>query len=199
MRGDTGDRLAEQIEFLMEADRLKGVMRRSYVLDGQRHENSAEHCWHVALVAMVLCEHAGEPVDSGRVARMMVVHDLVEIDAGDTFLYDEAGRADQAAQEQKAAERIFGMLPDGQGAELHELWQEYETGGTPEARMARAVDRLMPLLHNYYTRGQAWREHGVTRRQVLQANRHIAEGSERLWQFAQSLIDLAVQNGYLEE
>jgi putative hydrolase of HD superfamily len=191
------DRLKDQIEFLLEADRLKGVKRRSYVLRGDRHENSAEHSWHVALMALVLCEHADEPVDAGRVARIMLVHDLVEIDAGDTFLYDAEGRAAQAQQELRAAERIFGLLPDGQESELRALWQEYETGNSSEARMARAVDRIMPLLHNYHTEGRAWKEHGVTREQVMEANRHIAQGSERLWNYARELIDRAVHEGYL--
>jgi putative hydrolase of HD superfamily len=150
-------------------------------------------------MAMVLCEHADEPVDAGRVACMMIVHDLVEIDAGDTFLYDEAGRTAQAEQELQAAERIFGLLPGEQGSGFRGLWEEYETGKTPEARMARAVDRLMPLLHNYHTQGKAWQEHGVTRGQVIRANSHIAEGSERLWGYARELIDRAVDRGYLAE
>ena len=191
------ERLGQQIGFLQEVDRLKGVLRRSYVLAGERRENSAEHCWHVALAATLLAEHAAEPVDVGRVVTMLLVHDLVEIDAGDTFIYGGAGSADQPAREAAAAERIFGLLPGDQAAELLALWREFEAAQTPAARFAKAVDRLMPLLHNCRAQGRTWREHGVTEPRVTAVNSKIAEGSGALWSFAQELIEDACRKGYL--
>jgi len=191
-------RLSQQVAFLREIDKLKGVYRQTYLMDGSRKENDAEHSWHLAAMAVVLSEHAAEPgTDVGRVVRMVLVHDLVEIDAGDTFAYDEAGERDKAAREQAAADRIFAILPAGQGAELRDLWDEFEARQTPEAKFAAALDRLQPLLHNYYTQGAAWREHGVTADKVIARNRHIAEGAPGLWRFAEGLIRDAVEKGYL--
>jgi putative hydrolase of HD superfamily len=191
------ERLDRQLRFIVEIDQLKTVLRRSYVMNAERYENSAEHSWHVAVMAMVLTEHAEEPVDLCRVLKMLLVHDMVEIDAGDTYCYDEKGASDKMAREGQAADRIFGLLPGDQADELRDLWDEYEEQITPEARFAMSLDRLMPLLHNYYTHGKSWREHGIARHQVLAHNACICDGSDRLWQFVRAIVEDAVAKGYL--
>jgi putative hydrolases of HD superfamily len=191
-------RLQAQLAFLLEADRLKQVERRTYITGGGRLENTAEHSWHLALFALVLAEHSDEPVDLGRVLAMCVVHDLVEIDAGDTFAYDEAGEADKAEREQAAADRLFGMLPPEQGAALRALWEEYERGDSADARFAMAVDRLQPMLMNDANDGATWREHGITADRVLHRNRMIADGSAALWAEAQARVAAAVERGAVE-
>jgi 5'-deoxynucleotidase YfbR-like HD superfamily hydrolase len=191
------DRLANQLLFILEIDRLKSVYRRTYLVDGTRSENSAEHSWHLALMAMVLAEHANKPLDVGKVIRMVLIHDIVEIDAGDTYIYDEQG--DKAEREQQAATRIFGLLPPDQEREFRELWEEFEAGETPEARFASALDRFMPQLHNYHTQGRSWKEHGITAERVLSRNVEIAGGSVTLWEFTQTLIEQAVAEGLFPE
>ena len=190
-------RLDQQIGFILELDTLKSVLRRSYLLNNTRRENSAEHSWHLSAMALVLAEHANVDIDQFRVLKMLLVHDIVEIDSGDTYIYDTAGNDTKAVREQEAAQRIFGLLPDDQKLELTRLWQEFEARETPEAKFAAALDRLMPLLHNYHTEGRSWREHGITKQQVLNLNRHIADGSQSLWEYAESLIDDAAAKGYL--
>ena len=192
------DRLQQQLDFLLEIDRLKEVMRQSYICRGLRRENSSEHSWHLAVMAMVLAEHAPGGVDISRVIKMALVHDLVEIDAGDTFCYDDAGNAGKADRESSAAERIFSLLPPDQAMELRSLWEEFEARQTPEARFAAALDRLMPLLHNYHCQGKTWQEHDVPAAKVLDRNRHIRQGSQGLWDFAESLIHDAVKKGFLK-
>jgi putative hydrolase of HD superfamily len=192
-----GDRLARQIRFLVETDKLKAVLRRTYVIGAERYENSAEHSWQLPLAALVLAEHAGEALDLPRVLKMLLVHDIIEIDAGDTYCYDEEGARDKAEREERAAERIFGLLPADQAAEIHGLWAEFEAGATPEARFANAIDRLMPLLHNYYTQGRSWQEHGITADQVLARNAQVGQASETLGALVQALVDGAVARGYL--
>jgi len=191
------DRLARQVEFLLEVDRLKSVLRRGYLADGSRHENSAEHSWTVALMAVLLAEHASEPVDVLHVVRMLLVHDIVEIDAGDTYVYDEAGKAAQAEREALAADRIFALLPTGQATEVRALWDEFEQGRTPEARFARALDRFAGFLLNHASDGRSWRENGVTVDKVLARNAHIGDGAPSLWQLVQRLIDDAAARGWL--
>ena len=191
-------RLHKQLEFLLEIDRLKEVMRQSYICGGLRKENSSEHSWHLAVMALVLAENAPDAVDIMRVIKMALVHDLVEIDAGDTFCYDDAGNAGKAGREALAAERIFGLLPDDQKSEFQGLWREFEARKTPEACFAAALDRLMPLLHNYYSGGKTWQEHGVPAAKVLDRNRHIEDGSPELWALAKSLIEDAVDKGFLK-
>ncbi len=193
----TSDRLEQQIRFILEIDKLKTVLRRSYLLNGSRYENSAEHSWHLAVMALVLAEHANEPVDLCRVLKMLLVHDIVEIDAGDTYCYDEVANQDKAERERRAAERLFGLLPPDQRDELRALWEEFEARQTPEAKFAAALDRLMPLMHNFFTGGRSWQEHGVTLEQVLERNSPTAEGSATLWAFAKRLIDQAVEQGLL--
>lgn len=191
--------MARRLEFLLEMEKLKSVFRRSYVLDSDRWENDAEHSWQLAVMAMVLAEHADESVDICHIMKMVLIHDMVEIDAGDTFCYDEAAHGDKAQREQAAARRIFGILPMAQGEEMHALWREFEARQTAESRFANALDRLMPLMLNYYSQGKSWRKHGVKKAQVIERNRHIAEGSTELWAFASTLIERAVTLGYLQE
>lgn len=190
-------RLEQQIGFLVEIDQLKSIQRRSYLVDGSRLENSAEHSWHVAVAALLLAEYAPPDVDHLCALKMMLVHDLVEIDAGDTFLYDEAGTADKAVRERLAADRLFGLLPEDQRHELCSFWEEFEAGATPTARFARALDRLMPLLHNYYAQGKTWKEHSIRAAQVFKMNSIIEKASAELWQFARGLINDAVAKGWL--
>jgi len=182
------DRFRRQIEFILEIDRLKEVYRQSHVLHADRHENSAEHSWHLAIAALLLAEYANQPVDTSRVIRMALVHDLVEIDAGDTFIYDTAGDLEKAAKEEKAAERIFGLLPSDQRDAWRGLWKELEQRETVEAKFANALDRLLPVLHNYFTNGRSWKEHGITQQQALEKNAVIAEGSETIWNLVEKLI-----------
>ena len=191
------DRLEQQIRFILEIDALKGVLRRSYVLAGDRPENSAEHSWHVAVMAVLLAEHANEPVDTSRGVRMLLVHDIVEVDAGDTYVYDATGSAGKAEREKRAADRLFGLLPEDQGREFRALWEELETGRTAEARFAGALDRLTPVLHNAHTAGRSWREHGITADRVIARNSAISKGSMALWEYARSLIEGAVAKGHL--
>lgn len=190
-------RLQHQIAFLMEIDKLKQVFRQTYLLDESRRENDAEHSWHFAMFALILSEYAPHPVDLLKVMKMALIHDIVEIDAGDTFLYDVAGNKDKAEREEKAAERIFGLLPDDQRADIRALWEEFEEKKTPEARFAGAVDRLHPFLHNIYTDGRTWREHGISAKQVLNRNRPIEDGAPDLWDMAQQLIEEAVMKGHV--
>jgi 5'-deoxynucleotidase YfbR-like HD superfamily hydrolase len=191
--------LGDRVRFAVELDRLKHVLRRTVVTDGTRRENGAEHSWHLAMMAFVFADAADEPVDPLRVAKMLLVHDIVEIDAGDTFVYDVDGQETKAAREQDAAERLFGLLPDGQGDELRACWLEFEHATSAEARFARALDRLQPLLLNHASAGQAWREHGITAEQVRAVNATIGEGSAALWELAQRIIDDAVAQGWLPE
>lgn len=186
-----------RIRFLTEADKLKGVMRRSPLMDGSRFENSAEHSWHVSLAALALADYATEGVDISHVIQMLLVHDLVEIDAGDTFAYDATRRADQAERETIAAERVFSLLPANQAAAYMALFREFDARQTAESRFANAVDRLLPLLHNFIAKGGSWQAHGVRRSQVLERMRPIESGAPALWPFACALIDEAVDKGYM--
>ena len=197
-KANATERLGRQVQFLLEVDKLKQVYRQTYLLDQSRKENDAEHSWHIALMAVVLCEHvADSEVDLLRVLKMLLMHDLVEIDAGDTFCYDEAGQKSKLQRERTAADRIFNMLPADQAGEYRSLWEEFEAASSAEARFAAALDRLQPLTHNCMTRGRAWREHGVTEDQVMARNRHIADGSPALWRHAENMISNAVEQGHL--
>ncbi|MHB1533691.1 MAG: HD domain-containing protein [Acidimicrobiales bacterium] len=190
-------RLADQLRFCLEIDKVKQVLRRNFLSDASRREGDAEHQWHLAVMALVLAEHAAEPVDTARVAAMLLVHDLVEIDAGDAFLYDPVARDAAAAKEVAAATRIFGLLPGDQGRWLYGLWDEYEHGASPEACFARAVDRLAPILLNAASGGVAWAEHGITADQVSAMAERIELGSPELERVAQAVIAAAVSDGVL--
>ena len=192
--------LDRQLEFVLELDRLKGVQRQTLLADGSRRENSAEHSWHLAAMVLVLGEHAPPGTDLGRVTTMLVLHDTVEIDAGDLYVYaPEAAQATYRRAEAAAAERIFGLLPPAQGRRLREIWEEFEERRTAEARFARALDRLQPMLLNYHTGGQTWRAHGVTASQVLAKVELIEEGSATLGRYARELIASAVQRVFLPQ
>jgi putative hydrolase of HD superfamily len=192
------DRLTRQVEFLLEIDRLKHTLRQTLLLDRSRRENTVEHSWHIAVSAMLFAEHAAEPgVHLDRVIRMLLLHDIVEIDAGDTYCYDERAKVGQHERESRAADRLFGILPEPQAAEFRGLWDEFEAAETAEARYAHAMDRFQAFLHNYYTEGQMWREHGIRRPQVVARMQPVERGAPRLWQFVRGLIDDAVRRGYL--
>ena len=193
------DRLEKQLQFIVEIDKLKSVYRRTYLIDGERRENSAEHSWHLGMLAMVLAEYANEPVNVARVMKMVLVHDIVEVDAGDTYIYDTQGAMDKAEREQAAAERIFGLLPADQRDEFRGLWEEFESCATPDARFAATLDRFIPQLHNFHTRGRSWQEHGITADRVLARNITISDGSLQLWEWTQALIARAVAEGFLDE
>lgn len=193
-------KLRKQIEFIEEIDKLKSIIRRTRLLDNSRYENDAEHSWHLAMMAIVLSEYANEKnIDLLKVIKMLLIHDIPEIDAGDTFLYDTDGRMDSIENEKKGAERIFGILPSGMAEKLIGLWDEFEKKETPEAKFAGALDRLEPLLQNYNTGGHAWKKHGIVRSQVEKINMTIEQGSQTLWDLAQSLIGESVEKEYLED
>lgn len=193
------ERLHQQIGFILEIDKLKLIIRRTLLIDQSRRENDAEHSWHLAMMALVLAEYAEPGVDIGRVIHMLLLHDLVEIDAGDAFFYDVAAEADKAAREQQAAERLFGLLPEGQGEGLRALWEEFEARETADARFARALDRVQPMLHNFHTEGGTWKEYGVTLDQVRSRRALIADASPQLWDYVDGLLVEAVRRGFLAE
>lgn len=193
---DSG-RLAQQLQFVTELDRLKLVLRQTLLLDASRRENSAEHSWHLALMALVLYEYAPAGTDLMRVLKMLLLHDVIEIEAGDTFCYDAQANLDKAAREQAAAERTFGLLPVDLNLELRNLWDEFEAGMTTEARFANALDRLQPLLHNFHTQGGTWRTHNITKAQVLTRMAPIQYGAPSLWPFVLGLIDEAYDAGFI--
>lgn len=192
------ERLGQQLDFLLEIDRLKRVLRQTRITGNERRENTAEHSWHLAMFALVLAEWADEEVDLGHVIVLCLVHDLVEIDAGDTFAYDEVGYESKAERERRAAERIFGMLPADQRDRFRALWDEYEEVATPESRFANAIDRLQPVLLNHASGEEApWVHHGISRVQALARNEVIATGSARLWEVAFERIEDATARGHL--
>lgn len=189
------ERLVQQIEFVLEIDKLKQIIRRSYLISGERRENTAEHSWHLAMLALILVEHANEPVDLLRVLKMVLVHDIVEIDAGDTFVFDTVGIQDKAVREEEAAERLFDLLPGDQAGELRQLWEEFEARETAEAHFANAVDRLIPLLLNYQSGGRTWQENGVTSDRIEWIHGRIGAGSRTLAELSRKVIETAVAEG----
>jgi len=191
-------RLVRQIEFIAECDKLKEIFRQTINTQSRRAENDAEHSWHLCLCVIVLAEHANAPdLDVLRVLKMLIVHDLVEIDAGDTFAYDVAAMATQHAREVVAAERIFGLLPPDQTGDFRALWDEFESKETPESKFATAVDRFQPMLLNCRSQGAAWKLHGVTHDRVVARNQPIAAGCNELWQYAEKMLQECVASGHL--
>ncbi len=193
------NRLTQQFQFIIEIDRLKLILRQTLLTDGSRRENSAEHSWHLAMMAIALAEYTPEGVDLFHAIKMLLIHDLVEIDAGDTFCYDVEGNHSKAEKETQAALRLFGLLPANQGSELCLLWEEFEARKTPTAKFAAALDRIQPLLHNQQTEGGTWRIHGIKRDQVMKRVAPVETGAPELWPFILQLIDDCVAAGYLQE
>jgi len=193
----TNDRLALQIAFTLEIDKLKGIGRQTLLADGSRPETDAEHSWHIAIMAHLLAEHAPPGTDIGRVTAMLLVHDLVEIDAGDTFIHDEQGALDKEAREKAAADRLFGLLPPDQGMSFRALWEEFEAKRSNEAIFADALDRMQPILNNFATQGGSWRAHKVTADKVLTLVARIERGSPALGAYTRDLVAEAVRRGYL--
>ncbi len=193
------ERMHQQLELVLELDRLKSVLRRTRIrCADDRLENSAEHSWHVAMMALLMEEHANQPVDISRVLKMLLMHDMVEIDAGDTFVYDAAASELQSEKELEAAKRLFGMLPKEQGELLFALWCEFEDATSADAKFAKALDRIIPMMLNFNNQGIGWRENGVTRQQALTVNRRIDDGSHTLWEYAQQMIEQATEKGWLK-
>ena len=190
-------RIQQQLAFLIEIDRLKGVLRQTLLCDASRRENSAEHSWHLAIMATVLAEHAQPAVEMEKVLGMLLVHDLVEIDAGDTFAYDTAANTDRAERERRAADRIFGLLPEDQRSELRALWEEFEAGDSPESRAAVALDRMQPLLLNHHTDGGSWRTHGVKRAAVLRRMDPIRTAFPALWPMVEDIVEQNCALGHI--
>jgi putative hydrolases of HD superfamily len=192
------ERLDQQLRFVGEIDRLKGVLRQTMLAGPGRRENSAEHSWHIAVMAVTLGEHAPPGTDIARVTAMLLLHDLVEIDAGDLFVYaDDAQQARQEEAERAAADRIFALLPPDQAAGFRALWDEFEERRTAEARFARGLDRLQPMLENLTAGGGTWKEHGITADRVLDKVKLIEDGSPSLGRYAAGLVDRAVRDGLL--
>ena len=192
------ERFAEQMAFLLEMDKMKSIYRQTLVLHEDRHENDAEHAWHLAMLAIVLQEYANEPVDLKTVLETVLIHDIVEIDAGDTYAYDDAGNATKAEREQKAADRLFGLLPDDQGSRLRQLWEDFEAQSTPEARFANALDRIQPLSLNYEKGGISWQIHGTKKSQVKARMQAVRQGSDKLGELADAIIEQAAAQGMLK-
>lgn len=191
------ERLKQQIQFITEIDKIKHIFRQTYLADAGRKENDAEHSWHLALMAVLLQEYAEEKVDISRVVSMVLIHDLVEIDAGDTYAYDEAAALTKKDREKKAAARIFGLLPEDQGVQMRALWEEFEEYETPDAVFAHMLDNVQPLLLNDASEGKSWVEHQVKKSQVYKRNRRTGESSVVIWEYVKQLIEKHVQEGHL--
>ena len=192
------DRLQRQLDFIVEIDRAKQILRNTILMDASRRENDAEHTWHMAVAAVVLSEYSNDGrLDIGKTLKMILIHDIVEIDAGDTFAYGNTDPQEKARKEAVAARQIFGLLPEEQRDEFLSLWEEFEAGATPEARFANAMDSFMPILHNYRTQGLQWQRLKVTSDRVLKRNRHMEKGSKELWEYIQGIVKDAVEKGYL--
>jgi putative hydrolase of HD superfamily len=191
--------LVARLRFVLEADTLKTIIRRNSITDGSRRENTAEHSWHLALMALVLVPYSAEPVDVSRVVELLVVHDIVEIDAGDTFVYDTDAAAEKEELEQRAADRLFSIVPGDDGLRLRARWDEYEARETPEARFAHSLDRLSPLLLNHANHGELWGEYGITIDRVYEMNAKIEDGSPDLWGAARAILEDAQANGWFPD
>lgn len=191
--------LLQQIEFIKEIDKLKYIQRKTRLLNSERHENDAEHSWHLAVMAIVLAGHSNKQIDLLKVVKMVLIHDIVEIDAGDTFIYDTHKNHSNTDEERLAAQRIFGLLPKEQAREMIAVWEEFELGETAEAKFARSMDRLEPLLQNSSNNGGTWREFGVSYEKVYTKKSVIREGSETIWDYAEGVINESVERGILEK
>ncbi|MGN1142551.1 MAG: HD domain-containing protein [Oliverpabstia sp.] len=189
------ERLKKQKDFLLEVDKMKQIYRQTHIRGGSRQENDAEHSWHLALMAFLLSEHANEEVDVLKVMKMVLIHDLVEIDAGDTYAYDAVGNASKRQREEKAADRIFGILPEDQGKEIRDLWEEFEQYETPEAEFAHVLDNFQPLSLNDDNGGMDWKRHQVHKSQILKRNEKTPLGSQEIWECMEDIIERNVEEG----
>ena len=196
--GKMDERLKKQMDFLLEADKLKFITRQTYLSDGKRKENDGEHSWHLALMAVLLSEYSNEKIDLVKVITMVLIHDMVEIDAGDTYAYDAVGNQSKREREVKAADRIFNILPQDQAEKFRQLWEEFEAYETPEAKFAHVCDNVQPLMLNDATDGLAWREHDVKKSQVLQRNRRTGEGSQVLMEYINRILDKNVESNNIK-
>lgn len=193
-------RLNKQIKFLIEIDKMKNVLRQTLLTDKSRRENDAEHSWHFATMAMILYEYADQSkVDLYRVLKMALIHDLVEIYAGDTFAYDISGNETKKEREDLAAEKLFSMLPEDQGKEIRDLWEEFDDMQTPDSKYASAIDRLQPFINNYVTEGHTWKLGNVTSNMVYKRMDMIREAAPELWPFVENIIDMSIEKGYLQK
>jgi len=193
------DKLLKQIDFIKEIDKIKYIQRRTKLFNSDRNENDAEHSWHLALMAIVLAEYSNEPIDILKVVKMVLVHDIVEIDAGDIFIYDTQKNHSNTNEERIAAKRIFGILPEEQANELIAIWEEFEAGITNEAKFAKTMDRLEPLLQNTSNNGGTWAEFNVDYNKVLEKKSQIKNGSDTIWDYAEKLINESVDKGILKK
>lgn len=193
------ERLEKQIRFIVEVDKVKNIFRQTYLADAGRKENDAEHSWHIALMAYLLQEYAEKPVDVSKVMLMVLIHDLVEIDAGDTYAYDDAGAETKRAREEAAADRIFGLLPEDQGKYFRELWEEFEAYESPEGKYAHLLDNFQPLLLNDASGGLSWQEHQVKKSQIYKRNEKIEETSETIWNCMKEIVQKHIECGHVEE
>ena len=191
------NRLEQQLQFILEIDKVKKIIRQTPLSDASRKENDAEHSWHLALMAVLLKEYSNEEVDLTKVIPMVLIHDLVEIDAGDTYAYSGESAAVTEARERKAAERVFGILPEDQGKVFRDLWEEFEAYETPEAKFAHVLDNCQPMLLNDASNGLSWTEHQVRKSQIYKRNEHTAEGSRKIWNYMQSLIQKHIDLGHV--
>ena len=191
------DRLRQQLAFLMEIDKQKEIIRQTYLADGSRKETDAEHAWHLAMKCMILSEYANEKIDVPKTIMMVLTHDLVEIDAGDTYAYDQTGNQTKKERELKAADRIYGLLPEDQRKYLRALWDEFEAMETPEAKFANMLDKIQPVCLNDQSKGKSWVEHNVCKRQIMERNSKTHEGSELLWDYIKKLIEKNVEAGFI--
>ncbi len=195
----TFQNLQKQLDFIHEIDKLKYIQRKTRLFNSDRHENDAEHSWHLAMMAMVLAEHANGKIEVLKVIKMLLVHDLVEIDAGDVFFFDTNNNHDNRAEEQEAAKRIFGLLPEEQGAELIAIWEEFEENKTIESRFANAIDKLEPMMQNATNGGGTWKEFNVSRSTVIEKKEDMKNGSENLWEHALKLLDECLEAGNISK
>lgn len=193
------ERLEKQLAFILEADKSKQVFRQTYISDGSRKENDAEHSWHLALMCALLHEYANAPIDVAKTMTMVLIHDIIEIDAGDTYAYDDAGNETKREREVKAADRLFGLLPDDQRNWLRGLWEEFEEGESAEARFALALDKIQPVLLNDATGGRSWQEHEVKASQILNRNQRTPGGSRELWDYIKGLIEKNIGLGRIQD
>ncbi len=193
----SNERLLKDIEFIVELDKMKSILRQTSLIDNSKREDDAEHSWHISVMAMVFSEYANEDIDVCKVIKMLLIHDLVEIYAGDTFCYDVKGNMDKKERELKAADKIFGMLAEDKGQELRSLWDEFEEMKTKEALFAASMDRLQPFFNNYFSGGGTWKKFDVSKKDIYKRISPLKESSDDLWKFTENMIEDAFERGYI--